>query len=341
MEQQRNVFIAAQHSSYESLDKFNSTSETLKITDDYHLNKRNIISNMNRNNISNEYINNSNNNVVELQTTQLNISNSTNTNNKGNNYKLMNSIDYNSSLKKNKDTHVINYDPNGGIDDEIEAALNKQKQLSDWYYIKSSPKPKPTSPYERRKVNKTFSGSNQKLGLPMQPPLLQQNGSFDRQNSSTDQINYISETTFVPLQKYRSNDYIDPSSHVSEYIEEKSPLNTYKCFSMKYSKNPSGKLENEISKFGEFTSSSFEHVNVTGLYDNQFTESDIRNEDYVQSLRIAAAKMRPLPQVPALNKQQFLQVCSISKCKNDRKIALLIFLEEMMRLEALMFIYFC
>lgn len=224
-----------------------------------------------------------------------------NRNKNNNNYKLMNNIDYNSSLKKNKDISVINYDPNGGIDDEIEAALNKQKQLSDVYYIKSSPKPKPTSPYERRKVNnKTFTGSNQKIGLPHQPPLLQQNGSFDRQNSSTDQINYIHENTFVPLQKYRSNDYIDPSSHVAEYIEEKSPVNTYKCFSMTYSKDPSGKLE----KFGEFTSSSFEHVNVTELY-----ESDIRNEDYVQSLRLAAAKMRPLPQVPAMNKQIGVQVC--------------------------------
>lgn len=266
---------------------------------------------MNRN-ISSEYSSNNNNNSINHKATEL--QNMTQNNNK-NNYMLMNSIDYNNSLKKNKESNIINYDPNGGIDDEIEAALNKQKHLSDWYYIKSSPKPKPTSPYERRKVNKALSGSNQKIGLPMQPPLLQLNGSFDRQNSSTDQINYISETTFVPLQKYRSNDYIDPSSQqqVSEYIEEKSPLNTYKCFSMKYSKNPSGNIM-EVSKFGDFTSSSFEHVNVTGLYDNRYSESDIRNEDYVQSLRLAAAKMRPLPQVPMINKQQqqIIQVCKIA-----------------------------
>lgn len=36
----------APHSSYESLDKFNSTSETLKITDDFHQQKHNIISTM-------------------------------------------------------------------------------------------------------------------------------------------------------------------------------------------------------------------------------------------------------------------------------------------------------
>jgi hypothetical protein len=221
-----------------------------------------------------------------------------------NNYKLINSSgsndDYNSSLKKNKDIHVINYHPNGDVD-ENEAALNKQKQLSDWYYIKSSPKPKPASPYERRKIK----AQQQK---PLQPPLLSHNGSFDIRNS-TDQINTFSgsDGSFMPLQKYRSNDYIEPST--GDFIEEKSPLQSYKCFSMKYSKSPSGNVNNngsnQISKFGELTSSSFEHVNVTGLYDNRYSESDIRNEDYVQSLRLAAAKMRPLPQVPLIiNKQQ-------------------------------------
>ncbi|KAG5672124.1 hypothetical protein PVAND_002279 [Polypedilum vanderplanki] len=295
------------HSSYESLDKFNSTSETLKITDDYHLNKQNIISRMNRHS-SNEIINTTATTTITQPTAPINSQITTNNNN-NNNYRLMNGDDYNSSLKKNKNHSVINYDPNGiACDDENEAALNKQKQLSDWYYIKSSPKPKPASPYERRKVKNFSNFTHQKstAAIPLQPPLLQQNGSFDVRNS-TDQINYMSDSSFPPLQKYRSNDYIEPTSQLNDYIEEKSPLHTYKCFSMKYSKNPSGKSFNETSKFGELTSSSFEHVNVTGLYDNRYSENDIRNEDYVQSLRIAAAKMRPLPQVPMMNKQQFLQ----------------------------------
>lgn len=296
-----NVSSSGAHSSYESLDKFNSTSETLKITDDYHFNKQNIISKMNRN-ASNEIIS-----TINTTITTSTINNKTTNNN---NYTLMSSDNYNSSLKKNKGNNVINYDPSGVVnDDENEVAISKQKQLSDWYYIKSSPKkPKATSPYERRKALKSMTATanivNQKLpeAAPLQPPLLNQNGSFDTRNS-TDQINCMIDGSFVPLQKYRSNDYIEPTTAVVDYIEEKSPLQSVKCFSMKYSKNPSGKFD-KSTKFGEITSSSFEHVNVTGLYDNnRYSESDIRNEDYVQSLRIAAAKMRPLPQVPLTNKQ--------------------------------------
>jgi hypothetical protein len=237
------------------------------------------------------------------------------------NYKLMNSNDYGSSLKKNKESNVISYDPNA---DENEMALSKQRELSDWYYIKSSPKPKPPSPYERRKVKNIISHftAYQKSATPLQPPLLQHNGSFDN-HSSTDQINSIVDGSFVPLQKFRSNDYIEHND-----IQEKSPsLQSYKCFSMKYSKHPSGK-GGEMTKFGEMTSSSFEHVNVTGLYDNRFSENDIRNEDYVQSLRIAAAKMRPLPQVPLGSKQQinYLQVCTLISFKHFNLTVLLLVL---------------
>ena len=42
-----NLFLAPV-SSYESLDKFNCTSETLKITDDYHQQKNNLINTMNQ-----------------------------------------------------------------------------------------------------------------------------------------------------------------------------------------------------------------------------------------------------------------------------------------------------
>ncbi|CRL06239.1 CLUMA_CG018996, isoform A [Clunio marinus] len=73
---------------------------------------------------------------------------------------------------------------------------------------------------------------------------------------------------------------------------------------MKYSRNPSGR-SNE-TKFGEMTSSSFEHVNVMGMYENRFSDNDLRvnDDDYVQSLRLAAARMRPLPAPPSINNQQ-------------------------------------
>jgi hypothetical protein len=68
---------------------------------------------------------------------------------------------------------------------------------------------------------------------------------------------------------------------------------------MKYSKNPSGKSGGSMTKFGEMTSSSFEHVNVSGLYEHRLSGGDIKaDDDYVQRLRMTAAKMRPLPQAP-------------------------------------------
>lgn len=212
-----------------------------------------------------------------------------------NNYKLMNDDDYIRTSSMKRQSH--NNDDYGSIvsAEDAEVAVNKQKQLSDWYYIKTSPKQKPSSPYERRKAKNFLHHPPAKLAQPLPPT-----EPFDIRNSS-DKIN-----GFIPIQKYRSNDFIMPHEQQQSFLEEKSPLQSYKCFSMKYSRHPSGRSE---TKFGEMTSSSFEHVNVTGLHENRFSETDLRNDDYVQSLRIAAARMRPLPQAPLAIKNLESQVC--------------------------------
>ena len=291
----------APYLSYESLDKFNCTSETLKISDDYHQQKRNIQNTMSHE-ATCEII--STNNMKQqassplkhLHQTQFNIQ-SMNT--------LMNVVvdedDYNKTssmrrLSKN------NEDQNGVMSTEDkEVASNKQKLLSDWYYIKTSPKTKPTSPYERRKLKNflhhPISKADQALLLHPTPDSLNNRSSNDKISSLHDNNEYI------PVQKYRSNDYIENHLHQNNFHEEKSPLQAHKCFSMKYSRNPSGE-----TKFGEMTSSSFEHVNVMGLYDNRFSESDLRDDDYVQSLRMTAARMRPSPRAPVATNIQESQV---------------------------------
>ena len=52
-----------------------------------------------------------------------------------------------------------------------EADSMKQKQLSDWYYIKTSPKTKPASPYERRKIK---NYPNQKTTISIKPSIQSQ-----------------------------------------------------------------------------------------------------------------------------------------------------------------------
>lgn len=298
-------------SSYESLDKFNCTSETLKITDDYHQQKHNIINTMTQI-PSCEII--STNKLEQISSPMKQLQSMSN------NYKPLNGVvdddDYNrtSSMKRRSHNNEDNVDYDSIVNaDDSEVASNKQKHLSDWYYIKTSPKTKPASPYERRKV-KNFL--NHPAAKALQAPLLlPASETFNNRNSS-DKINSLHDESqqFAPIQKYRSNDYIEHQQYQQHrFHEDKSPMQTHKCFSMKYSKNPSGK-SNEI-KFGEMTSSSFEHVNVTGLYDNRFSESDLRNDDYVQSLRMAAAKLRPLPQAPTSAIIKESQVCWESKGK--------------------------
>lgn len=290
----RNIYHAPL-SSYESIDKFNCTSETLKITDDYHQQKQSIINTMSLIPAC-EIINK----VEQIAASPMKLNQIPSI---GNNYKILNSEadadDYNrsSSMKRRGNNNEISddYDPALNIDDN-EVALNKQKHLSDWYYIKTSPKPKPSSPYERRKVKNFLHHPTSKA---LQAPLLLPSSDSYNNRNSSDKISSLNDDNpFIPIQKYRSNDYIE-HHQPHHFHEDQSPLQTYKCFSMKYSRNPSGRSND--SKSGEMTSSSFEHINVTGLHENRFSESDLRNDDdYVQSLRMAAAKMRPLPSAPRL-----------------------------------------
>lgn len=278
--------------SYESLDRFNCTSETLKITDDYQQQKNNIINTMNQIALSETII------ASDLEQ-HISIKQQPNKS-----YKLMNSSDnyMSSSLRKNNKNS--DYDSIMNVDDN-EAALNKQKQLSDWYYIKTSPKAKPTSPYERRRIKNLANSQAAKIPSPLQPLVISKD--LLEYQTSCDKLSSLPDLpSFSPIQKYRSNDYIEHQ----QFLEEKSPLQSYKCFSMKYSRDPSGK-SGTMTKFGEMTSSSFEHVNVTGLYENRLSGGDIKtDDDYVQRLRMAAAKMRPLPQAPAGNEYGF-QVSSL------------------------------
>ena len=291
-----NLFLAPV-SSYESLDKFNCTSETLKITDDYHQQKNNLINTMNQIPIPSCEI---------ISTTQMEHKTSSPIKHRNqiqlmnNNHRLMSNVGDDANSKSSSLNRRGIHDDYDSIvnQDNDEVAVNKQKHLSDWYYIKTSPKAKPASPYERRKVKNFLH----------HPPAKAMQSSDTYNRNSTDKISLTNdESPFIPIQKYRSNDYIEQHNHPHHVYEDKSPLQTHKCFSMKYSKNPSGR--NSDTKFGEMTSSSFEHVNVAGLYDNRFSESDLRNDDYVQSLRIAAAKMRPLPQAPTSTNMLESQVC--------------------------------
>jgi hypothetical protein len=160
-----------------------------------------------------------------------------------NNYKLMSGVGDDASSKNSSMNRRANNDDDYDSivnPDNDEIAVNKQKHLSDWYYIKTSPKTKPASPYERRKV-KNF------LHHPPAKPL----HSTDTYNrSSIDKISSINdESSFIPMQKYRSNDYIEHHNYPQLVYEDKSPLQSHKCFSMKYSKNPSGRSDFKHVKF--------------------------------------------------------------------------------------------
>lgn len=315
----------ASFSSYESLDKINNALDTLKITDDFHQHKQNI---------NNLYINNNNSNPTNMI-----ISNHNEVGlppkqqlymDKGSNNKMLIIDNYIDEIKIQSSLN-INQSAN-------EADSMKQKQLSDWYYIKTSPKTKPASPYERRKVKNypnqqttiTIKPSVQSQVMRPPPPLPPQsslehsiphqtvnNGNniismlkaSDKQNhyqqqnqqqpQKYQQHQQNDQQQFPKIQKYKSNDFIEKKKFFEE--GEKSPIpSTYKCFDMKaVNKNPSSKSS---FNFGEMTSSSFEHVNVMELYENHcISGSDIHknsNQNDLSNLKLREAMSRPLPLAP-------------------------------------------
>lgn len=298
------------HSSYESLDKFNYALETLKLTDDFHSKRQNIMDLISTN--TNKIINDleppiqqtpqkyhqqleQQHNFQQQQVQQLK--------EKPKTYKT----DTN-SLKR----AIIN---------ENEAMQEKQKQLSDWYYIKTSPKArtKPTSPYERRR-NKNYSNYSTTTTITPTETTTHTPTSTVVKNSahlgnginnnlikSIEKISTFAKTEnpnqFVPMQKYKSNDFIEKR----EIFEEKSPIQSYKCFNMKLKNNCNN---HELS-------SSFEHV--SGLYENHLVANHnpaVRNAVNDQlNHKYREAMMRPLPQVPDQVSYLFFALSYILYCK--------------------------
>lgn len=300
----------AQLFSYDSFDKLNNGLETLKI----HQHKKYINNLFNNNNPTNMII--SNHNEVGLPPKQ----------------QL-----YMDKGSKNKMLIIDNY-----MDEiKIQSSLNnnanevdsmKQKQLSDWYYIKTSPKIKPASPYERRKIrnypnqqttisikrsiqsqviqppscppseltipHRTINNGNNILSMIKSSEKISLMTEVDKQNQYQlhHQKHHLDQQQFPQIQKYKSNDFIEKKKFFVE--GEKSPIpSTYKCFDMKaVNKNPSGK--NNFN-FSEMTSSSFEHVNVMELYENHcISGTDIHrnsNTNDVENRKLREAMMRPLP----------------------------------------------
>ena len=324
----------ASFSSYESLDKINNALDTLKITDDFHQHKQNINNLFNNNsNPTNMII--SNHNEVGLPPKQQLYMD------KGNNNKMLIIDNYIDEIKIQSSLNI----------NANEADSMKQKQLSDWYYIKTSPKTKPASPYERRKIKnypnsqttKTVKPSiqSQVIGPPPSLPLSSLelsiphrtiNNENNIKSTSSEKISLITnvdnqnhyqihqqqhqqqhnQQQFPQIHKYKSNDFIEKKKFFEE--GEKSPIpSTYKCFDMKaVNKNPSGKSS---LNFGEMTSSSFEHVNVMELYENHcISGTDIHkysNMNDSPNLKLRDAMLRPLPLVSKNAEQHETKVKSV------------------------------
>lgn len=118
------------HSSYESLDQFNNALETLRVTDDYHLQKQLMLDAHHPNMQHNLIITSNDHQLKPVQPQK--------------NYMLNTQL-----IHDARDRQIDHID--AAANDDSEAAKQKQRKLSDWYYIKTSPKAKPTSPYERRR----------------------------------------------------------------------------------------------------------------------------------------------------------------------------------------------
>lgn len=275
------------HSSYESLDKFNYALETLKLTDDFYNKRQNIM----------ELISNNSNKIINELEPALQQS-------PQKYYQKLEQIHAQDKPPKayKTDTNSLKK-PNVNASDDYEAMAEKQKQLSDWYYIKTSPKsrPKPTSPYERRKAKNynhyTTTTSPPDKNTPTTNSTSAVNNNSTNNGSGITNMNKSNEiistftknespNQFVPMQKYKSNDFIEKR----EIFEGKSPVQSYKCFNMKLKNNCNN---HELS-------SSFEHV--SGLYENHLVVNSnpaVRNAVNEQlNQKYREAMMRPLPQVP-------------------------------------------
>lgn len=190
----------------------------------------------------------------------------------------------------------------------LDIDCEKQKQLSDWYYIKTSPKPKQISPRKIEKTEKKILNL-EKYHLENQiercdKKNFQFKNKFDSgikeeniKNKNLIKVSRIStETSPKFIQKIKTNS-INSQNHLSE---KSSPL------SRRYIH---GKQKSNVdSRLGEISSSSFEHVNVSGFIPNVvFPDKLLQSSGNIsaidrtvkqEQLKYHVAKTRPLPVVP-------------------------------------------
>jgi hypothetical protein len=164
-----------QKSSYESLDDYNYALETLKISDNY----------CEKNKILKFYDNQSINQTGEIQICSTVPGNA-----------IKQKIHQLSQHHLNKLTPLDTAAEEENNIKQIAEDSKKQKQLSDWYYIKTSPKPKQPSSYERNRTRNYPHNHHQHSDNPIKtvrdnnlnspPPL--HNGNNDKDMSNDDKI---------------------------------------------------------------------------------------------------------------------------------------------------------
>lgn len=215
------------------------------------------------------------------------------------------------------------FNNNGVLNDnqQLDLECEKQKQLSDWYYIKTSPKPKQISP---RKIEKT-----EKKILNLEKYHLENKieccdkKNFQFKNKFDSRIikeeNIKNKNLIKVKDELLSRISTETSPKFNQKIKTNS-INSQPCqnllknhlsekstpISRRYVQ---GKLKSNIdSRLGEVSSSSFEHVNVSGFIPNVVFPDKLLNSSgnlsaiertvKQEQLKYHVAKTRPLPVVP-------------------------------------------
>lgn len=201
---------------------------------------------------------------------------------------------------------------------QLDMECEKQKQLSDWYYIKTSPKPKQISPRKIEKTEKKILNL-EKYHLENQiercdKKNFQFKNKFDsgiikEENIKNKNLIKVKEELLSRIstetspkfnQKIKTNSInSQPCQNVLNHLSEKSsPMSRRHC----------KQKSNIESRLGEISSSSFEHVNVSGFIPNVVFPDKLLNSSgnlsaidrtvKQEQLKYHVAKTRPLPVVP-------------------------------------------
>lgn len=212
---------------------------------------------------------------------------------------------------------------------QLDMECEKQKQLSDWYYIKTSPKPKQISPRKIEKTEKKILNL-EKYHLENQIELCDKNnfqfknkfdsGIIKEENIKNKNLIKVKEELLSRIsteksskfnQKIKTNSInSQPCQNVLNHLSEKSsPIS-----------RRHGKQKSHIeSRLGEISSSSFEHVNVSGFIPNVVFPDKLLNSSgnisaidrtvKQEQLKYHVAKTRPLPVVPNDEMVSFFFFC--------------------------------